>query len=284
MAHVTFISAVVAAFSSLFAVCMSAAAMIVRGADRHTAAQLPLVILLLVFMLSYSADIYITNLSLTRQAWVYEIQEIVLVLLIPALGMFVANHARRSRLTLLLFGSAGAISICAYVIGNFLAVAVWPSTYAIYGFGSSIALIMASAIVLAGRVTAHRVAAIAPLALAAIRIVSELSGVVPAGGAILPAIAAVWGVSFSATELARLVRQAQPAQALGLERAFDRYGLSEREREVTSLLVAGKRYHEIGEALFISKATVKTYVLRVYAKFDVNSKMELVNRLLAERG
>ena len=55
-------------------------------------------------------------------------------------------------------------------------------------------------------------------------------------------------------------------------------------RLLTLLLVAGKRYHEIGEALFFSRQTVKTYVLRVYAKFDVNSKMELVNRLLAERG
>ena len=48
------------------------------------------------------------------------------------------------------------------------------------------------------------------------------------------------------------------------------------------LLLQGKRYHEIGEALYISKATVKTYVLRIYQKVGVNSKMGLVNELLVK--
>ena len=49
---------------------------------------------------------------------------------------------------------------------------------------------------------------------------------------------------------------------------------------MTELLLQGKRYDEIGEALFISKATVKTYIFRVYQKAGVNSKMQLVNKLL----
>jgi len=284
MAHVTFVSAIIALFSCLFAACMSIAAVVVRGADGNVVGRFPLIALFTLFMLSYSADLYLNNLSLTGQAWVYEIQEIVLALLIPALGAFVAGRTERRRLILSLFGAAGIVSLASYVLGNFLFVAAWPYAYAVYGVGSALALVAASVIILVRRTATHRIAAIVTLVLAGMRILAELTGIIPAAGAILPAIAATWGASISVEELSRLVRQARPAETLCLQSAFARYGLSEREREVTNLLIAGKRYHEIGEELFISKATVKTYVLRVYSKFDVNSKMELVNRLIAERG
>ena len=284
MDHVTFVIAVVASFSCLFAVCMSIAALVVRGADSRVVGRIPFVVLLALFMLSDSADLYLANLSLFRQPWVYEIQEIALALLIPALSVFVVGVARRRCLTVVLFGGAGAVSVAAYVTGNFVAIAAWPYTYPVYGTGSAAALIAVAVILLVRRVTAHRIAAVVTLCLASARILATLTSLVPAAAAILPAIATTWGISISAEELRRLVRQARPAEALGLESAYDRYNLSERERQVTRLLITGKRYHEIGEALFISKATVKTYVLRVYAKFEVNSKMELVNRLIAERG
>ena len=58
-----------------------------------------------------------------------------------------------------------------------------------------------------------------------------------------------------------------------------RYQISEREREVANLLLAGKSYAEMAEILFISLATVKTHVSRVYKKTNVGNKMALLNLL-----
>lgn len=52
--------------------------------------------------------------------------------------------------------------------------------------------------------------------------------------------------------------------------------LSPRERDVLALLLKGRTYGEIGEALYISLSTVKTHVERVYRKSGTTSKMELL--------
>ncbi len=62
---------------------------------------------------------------------------------------------------------------------------------------------------------------------------------------------------------------ATPAQAI----------LSPRELEVAGLLLEGLTYQEIGERLFISLATVKTHVDRIYKKTGAGNKMELANLL-----
>ena len=56
---------------------------------------------------------------------------------------------------------------------------------------------------------------------------------------------------------------------------FANIPLSPREREVASLLLDGLTYQEIGERLFISLATVKTHVDRIYKKTGAGNKMEL---------
>lgn len=57
------------------------------------------------------------------------------------------------------------------------------------------------------------------------------------------------------------------------------YGLSRREEEVASLLLAGLSYREIGDRLFISLSTVKTHVERIYRKTGASNKMELAGIL-----
>lgn len=56
---------------------------------------------------------------------------------------------------------------------------------------------------------------------------------------------------------------------------FATISLSPREREVAELLLEGLTYQEIGERLFISLATVKTHVERIYKKTGTGNKMEL---------
>lgn len=56
--------------------------------------------------------------------------------------------------------------------------------------------------------------------------------------------------------------------------------LSERENQVTSLLLQGKTYRKIGEELFISENTVKYYVKNIYSKFNINSRGQLIDLAL----
>ena len=50
--------------------------------------------------------------------------------------------------------------------------------------------------------------------------------------------------------------------------------LSAREQEVLALLALGRTNAEIGEQLFLSVDTVKTYVRRVFAKLGVNNRTQ----------
>lgn len=54
------------------------------------------------------------------------------------------------------------------------------------------------------------------------------------------------------------------------------FQLSEREEKILSLLVKGKSYKMIGEELFISIDTVRTYIKRIYQKLQVHSAPEAV--------
>jgi len=53
--------------------------------------------------------------------------------------------------------------------------------------------------------------------------------------------------------------------------------LSPRETQVLELVAKGFTYEEIAARMEISRHTVLTFVRRIYAKFEVNSKIEAVN-------
>ncbi|WP_346232806.1 LuxR C-terminal-related transcriptional regulator [Parafrigoribacterium mesophilum] len=55
--------------------------------------------------------------------------------------------------------------------------------------------------------------------------------------------------------------------------------LSEREREVARLVLEGKTYEEIGEAIFISPRTVEHHVARIRRRLGVSNRSELLARL-----
>lgn len=55
--------------------------------------------------------------------------------------------------------------------------------------------------------------------------------------------------------------------------------LTERESEIAGLLLKGRTYKMIADELFLSENTVKTHIKNIYAKFNVQSKVELINLL-----
>ncbi|MFZ4615036.1 MAG: helix-turn-helix transcriptional regulator [Rectinemataceae bacterium] len=74
-----------------------------------------------------------------------------------------------------------------------------------------------------------------------------------------------------------------PASAKGRDLA-QRFGLSPREAEVASGLLAGKSYRQIGGELFISEKTVKTHASHIYEKTGCPNRLALVLLLHAEEG
>ncbi|MGE5493854.1 MAG: helix-turn-helix transcriptional regulator [Burkholderiales bacterium] len=59
----------------------------------------------------------------------------------------------------------------------------------------------------------------------------------------------------------------------------DKYTLSEREIEVTELLIKGMTNKEIGESLHISINTVKTHIKNIYGKLGISNRLQLINIL-----
>ena len=61
------------------------------------------------------------------------------------------------------------------------------------------------------------------------------------------------------------------------EKLAAQYSLTPREIEVVELLIEGKAYLSIAEALFISVNTVKSHSRKAYQKLNVGNRMELAN-------
>ncbi|MGY2067117.1 response regulator transcription factor [Blastococcus sp. SYSU DS0619] len=66
-------------------------------------------------------------------------------------------------------------------------------------------------------------------------------------------------------------KRAAPRKAEALQRIA---GLSDREREVLALLGTGEPNAELAKRLFVSEATVKTYVSRLLAKLDLANRTQ----------
>jgi DNA-binding NarL/FixJ family response regulator len=93
-------------------------------------------------------------------------------------------------------------------------------------------------------------------------------------------LAAVWVVAAGDGLIApavtrRLIREfaGRPAGS-GQKRELT--GITDREREVLTLVGSGLSNTEIAETLFISVATAKTYVTRLLSKLDARDRVRLV--------
>jgi DNA-binding NarL/FixJ family response regulator len=63
----------------------------------------------------------------------------------------------------------------------------------------------------------------------------------------------------------------------------EKFSLSNREKEILSLMVEGNNLHFIADKIFVSYETVRTHVKRIYKKLHVASALEAVTKAIRER-
>ena len=100
------------------------------------------------------------------------------------------------------------------------------------------------------------------------RIVEEIRHLYGGGSPISPLIARQILMRFRADHL--------PMPNVGGKTMRARPALSAREKEVLELFTKGFSYDEIAGLMQISRHTVRTFVRRIYAKLEVNSKAEAI--------
>lgn len=81
-----------------------------------------------------------------------------------------------------------------------------------------------------------------------------------------------------------LHREAMPEPAGPTAADFGPYGLSERERQIASMMLQGESNRAIADRLFVSEHTVKNAITAIYAKLGVANRKELFHRFLSGRG
>lgn len=67
------------------------------------------------------------------------------------------------------------------------------------------------------------------------------------------------------------------------EQFFEKFNITNREKEIILLLMKGYSYNQLAEELVISLTTVKTHVHNIYRKVEVKNKIELFNLINKEQ-
>lgn len=76
-----------------------------------------------------------------------------------------------------------------------------------------------------------------------------------------------------------LVEKVTERHSLNMKKAKSRYGLSDREVEVVTLVAEGLANKEIAAKLFVSEHTVKDHLKNIMRKMNAASRSEIIHLL-----
>jgi DNA-binding NarL/FixJ family response regulator len=65
-----------------------------------------------------------------------------------------------------------------------------------------------------------------------------------------------------------------------MTRFYEKYNISNREQEIVNLILKGKSNKEIEDTLFISLKTVKNHVYKVFKKVGVQTRGQLIIKIM----
>ena len=85
-----------------------------------------------------------------------------------------------------------------------------------------------------------------------------------------------------ATTLILLERHASPSRLLKRQ-AWEKFGLTPRERQMVELLIEGLTTKEMAQALSLSPNTIKSFLRLVMAKMGVSTRSGIVGKLLENK-
>ncbi len=76
-----------------------------------------------------------------------------------------------------------------------------------------------------------------------------------------------------------LYRRRIPSSPASQDQFFQTYNITDREKDIISLIIRGSNNQEIGRRLFISEKTVKSHIYNIYQKVGIQNRIELLNKM-----
>ncbi|MEY8459708.1 helix-turn-helix transcriptional regulator [Eggerthellaceae bacterium 24-137] len=196
-----------------------------------------------------------------------------LVLIVVALMAPIGFQGAVSRSGFMLFFAFAAMLFCASIVGYLTAGEFAPRrilgvSMGAYGLGG----VIGTAVVLAGGRTEFITSVF--LALTCIYIVSL---------AIKPSVLAWLGKESAGLSAPGAADDEEKPREDAANALADRFGLTEREREILGQIAAGHSSSYVARVLFISESTVRGHVHHLYQKLGVSSREELIALVAVEQ-
>ena len=84
-------------------------------------------------------------------------------------------------------------------------------------------------------------------------------------------------VIFSWIRTRTKLRTAQIIDKENLEKVFKKYSITQREKEIITMILDGAGNKDIEKKLFISSSTVRNHIYNIYQKLGIQNRIELIN-------
>lgn len=236
------------------------------------------------YLLAQSTGLYLTNINTQVINWIYEVQEIAMVISTGTIYLYLNKEQFFKKLYVrYIFFFLSISTVIMYLLGNFIYLPLWVISFTWSKGIMYLTLYYGTCTYLRKKRSKDRYYLLFFILLTLL-FICELP--IPVISTFLTNIKVDLFTPLLLCSLwlyIDLKESNRQREELLTEDLIQIYKLTTREIEVTTKLIQGSSYQEIADELFLSKATIKTYINRVYKKVDVNNKVELIHQLLSNK-